>query len=67
MSELLINKVFLIIFCMCLLNIGRHIFEVIKRLRQDIPERYVISNRSRLLLGLSISYIFTEIVFMINL
>lgn len=62
MGELLLNKVFFIIFCMCVLNVGSHIFEVIKRVRQESPEKYVIPKRGKVLLGLAISFIITSII-----
>jgi hypothetical protein len=57
-----LNKIFYLILIMSGLNVGTHLFEVIKRLRQETPEKYVLSKRSRFILGLSISYIITTIL-----
>jgi len=62
MGELILNKVFFIIFCMSVLNVGFHVFEVVKRLRQDTPEKYVIPKRGKVILGLAVSFIITSII-----
>lgn len=61
MGVLLLNKILFIILCMGILNVGRHIFEVLRRLRQETPEKYVITKRDKFLLGLSVSYIITTV------
>jgi hypothetical protein len=62
MGELILNKIFFIIFIMCSLNVGLHLFEVVKRLRQETPEKYTISKRGRFLLGMSIAFIITSFI-----
>lgn len=63
MVELLLNKVLFIIFCMSVLNCAGHTIEVLKRLKQEIPDKYIITDRERIILGLSVSFIITELVF----
>jgi hypothetical protein len=46
---------------MSVLNIGRHIFKIIKILKEDIPYEYKLTKLELLLLGLSVSYVFTTI------
>jgi len=47
---------------MSVLNVGFHVFEVVKRLRQDTPEKYVIPKRGKVILGLAVSFIITSII-----
>jgi hypothetical protein len=46
---------------MCSINVGSHIFEVLRRLRQEMPEKYVLTKRQKIILGLSISFIITSV------
>jgi len=61
MSEFIFNKVFLMIFLMCILNCLNHTFNMIRRLREEIPSRYILDTTDKFLLGISISYIITTI------
>jgi hypothetical protein len=61
MGEFLLNKVLLVIFIMCVFNCLKHIWGVINGLREEIPNKYVISNRERFLLGLSLAYIISTV------
>ncbi len=61
MGEFLLNKVLLVIFIMCTFNCLKHIWGVINGLREEIPNKYVISNRERFLLGLSLAYIISTV------
>jgi hypothetical protein len=62
MMESLINKVLLVTFIICVFNVGRHIWNVVNNLREDVPTKYVISQMQRFLLGLSLAYIITSII-----
>jgi hypothetical protein len=66
MGVLLLNKVLLLLLVMSVLNVGKHLFNIINGLRDEIPSKYVISEKERLLLGLSISYIITVIFTGVN-
>jgi hypothetical protein len=63
MIESLINKVFFLIFFMCVFNIVRHVWEIIRRLRADDgwKKKYEISTLELTLLILSISYLLSTI------
>ena len=61
MGVFLINKVLLVIFVMSVLNCLKHVWNIIKGLREEVPTKYVISYWDRFLLGLSISYIITTV------
>lgn len=61
MTQFLLNKVLLVTFIMCVLNCLKHAWYVINNLREEIPKKYEISSRERLLLGISISYIITTV------
>jgi hypothetical protein len=65
----IINKLLTIIFVLSLLNVFRHTFFTLlawtKKL--DTDGRYVISQRSLLLLGLSLAYVITSLLTGINL
>lgn len=62
MAEFILNKVLLVVFIMCILNIGYHGIKVLQRLRDDIPEKYSINRLDRILLGLSFSYVITALI-----
>ena len=57
----MLTKILLMILCMSVLNIGRHIFKIIKILREDVPYEYKLTKIELLLLGLSVSYVFTTV------
>lgn len=59
MLEFFLNKVLVIIFVLALLNCGKHIWNIINRLREEAPSKYIISTEERFLLGLSVAYIIT--------
>jgi hypothetical protein len=63
MIESLVNKVFFLIFFMCIFNIVRHAWEIIRRLRAEDgwKKRYEISTTDLVLLLLSISYLLSTI------
>jgi hypothetical protein len=63
MIESLINKVFFLIFFMCVFNIVRHVWEIIRRLKADDgwKKKYEISTLELTLLILSISYLLSTI------
>jgi hypothetical protein len=62
MITALINKLLFIVFFMSVLNILRHSTEIVRRLMfEDTPEKYIISNKERIILGLSIAYFLTTI------
>jgi hypothetical protein len=66
MGVFLLNKVLTLLLIMSVLNVGKHLFNIINGLRDEIPSKYVISERERFLLGVSISYIITVIFTGIN-
>jgi len=61
MTIFILNKIFLVIFLMCSLNCLNHIWDMIVRLREELPSKYQITKGERFLLGFSISYIITTI------
>jgi hypothetical protein len=63
MIESLINKVFFLVFFMCVFNIVRHVWEIIRRLRAEDgwKQKYEISTVDLVLLLLSISYLLSTI------
>lgn len=62
MTIIFLNKIFFILFFMCVFNILNHTWNVINKLRQEIPDEYTISPKEKFLLGLSVSYIITTIL-----
>jgi hypothetical protein len=63
MIESLVNKVFFLIFFMCIFNIGRHIWEIVRRLKSEdgYKKKYEVTTTELVLLGLSISYLLSTI------
>jgi hypothetical protein len=64
--ELIKNKIEYIIFFMAILNIIRHLYYVIQAWVKSVdeaPVTYIISDKSIVILGISISYILTCMVF----
>lgn len=61
MTEFILNKVFLMIFLMCILNCLTHTFNMITKLREEVPSKYVLGKTEKFLLGVSISYIITTV------
>jgi hypothetical protein len=63
MIESLVNKVFFLIFFMCVFNIIRHIWEIIRRLRAEDgwKQKYEITTTDLVLLLFSISYLLSTI------
>jgi hypothetical protein len=61
MSEFLLNKVLLITFILSVFNCLKHVWGLVMGLREEIPNKYMISNRERFLLGLSLAYIITSV------
>lgn len=64
MVEILLNKLFIFLFFLSLLNTVRHIYYFIQALvssTEEQPIKYVISKTSLTLLGLSIAYILSSI------
>jgi hypothetical protein len=62
MIESLLNKVFFLMFFMAVFNIVRHVWEIIRRLRDDSwRKKYEISTTELVLLLLSLSYILSTI------
>lgn len=44
---------------MSTLNILNHVWRVVKRLREDLPDKYELSKTELIFLGLSISFVLT--------
>jgi hypothetical protein len=63
MIESLVNKVFFLIFFMSILNIVRHVWEIIRRLRAEDgwKQKYEITTLDLVLLLLSVSYLLSTI------
>ena len=59
---IILNKILFVIFFMCLFNTLKHVWVIISRLRQEVPNEYKISPKEKFLLGLSLSYIITVII-----
>jgi hypothetical protein len=62
MGEFFLNKVLLVIFMMSVLNVAKHLWNIINGLRAEVPTKYEISSWDRFLLGLSVSYIITSLL-----
>lgn len=62
MLEFILNKVLLIIFVLSLLNCGKHLWNIINGLREEVPSKYQISTTERFLLGLSVAYIISVLI-----
>ena len=64
MIEILLNKLFIVLFFVSLLNTVRHAYYFIQAIvssTEEQPIKYVIPKTSLILLGLSIAYILTSI------
>lgn len=64
MIEILLNKLFIVLFFVSLLNTARHAYYFIQAIvtsTEEQPIKYVISKTSLTLLGLSIAYILSSI------
>ena len=63
MIELFSDKVYYILLFMAILNCCRHIFNILKIIREEeVPNTYELENPQLIVLGLSISYIITTII-----
>ena len=64
MIDILLNKLFMVLFFVSLLNTVRHTYYFIQAIvtsTEEQPIKYVISKTSLTLLGLSIAYILSSI------
>ncbi len=57
--DMLINKVLFMLLFLSILNVVRNLFFVVSSLKNE--EKYIMNNKSLILLGLSISYILMTI------
>jgi len=58
----IINKILFITLFMSVFNVIRHIWLMIKIIREeDVPNTYILPSKDLILLGLSIGYILTTI------
>lgn len=59
----LLNKLFFLIFFMSLFNVGRHIWEIVRRLKSEdeYRKKYEVTTLDLILLGLSLSYLLSTI------
>jgi len=56
----IINKILFLTLFMSIFNVGRHIWLMIKIVREeDVPNTYTLPSRDLILLGLSVEYILT--------
>jgi len=58
----LLNKILILIFFMSLLNLVKHVWNIFMVLRnEDVPNKYELSKRELIFLGISVAYILTTI------
>jgi len=58
----LLDKILVLIFFMSILNLVRHIWNIFMVLRnEDVPNKYELSKRELIFLGISVAYILTTI------
>ena len=57
-----IESIFLFVFIFSVLTVLRTVFRFISTLLQAQPERFVLTNRVLIYLGLSMSYIITYLI-----
>jgi len=57
----LVEKITFILFFLSILNVVKHVFNLITELREDKPKEISLTKRETLFLGLSISFILTII------
>ncbi len=68
MIESLLNKVLFLLFFMSTFNVLRHGWKIFSILRNsEIPNKYELTKRELIFLGLSIGYLFTTIFTKITL
>lgn len=62
MFTVFLNKILILILFMSIFHVGRHVWKIINILRdEDVPNKYEVSVRERILIGLSLAYILTTI------
>jgi len=62
MVESLLNKTLFVIFFLSVINVIRHGWKIFMILRDDeLPNKYELSKRELIFLGLSLSYLFSTI------
>jgi hypothetical protein len=58
----LLNKILILIFFMSILNLVKHVWNIFTVLRnEDVPNKYELSKRELIFLGISVAYILTTI------
>jgi hypothetical protein len=58
----LLNKILILIFFMSILNLVKHVWNIFMVLRnEDVPNKYELSKRELIFLGISVAYILTTI------
>jgi hypothetical protein len=58
----LLNKILILIFFMSILNLVKHVWNIFMILRnEDVPNKYELSKRELIFLGISVAYILTTI------
>jgi hypothetical protein len=58
----LLNKILILILFMSILNLVKHVWNIFMVLRnEDVPNKYELSKREFIFLGLSVAYILTTI------
>ena len=64
----LLNKILILILFMSILNLVKHVWNIFMVLRnEDVPNKYELSKRELIFLGLSVAYILTTIFTVIKL
>ena len=64
----LLNKILILIFFMSILNLVKHVWNIFMILRnEDVPNKYELSKRELIFLGISVAYILKTIFTWIKL
>ena len=61
----ILNKIFIVLFFLSSLNVIRHSYFIIQS--WVLKDRYILSNKSLFLLGISLSYIISGIIYGITI
>ena len=58
----LLNKILILILFMSIINLVKHVWNIFMVLRnEDVPNKYELSKRELIFLGISVAYILTTI------
>jgi phosphate starvation-inducible membrane PsiE len=63
MGVILLNKILITLFVLCVLVVARHIYNIVNLLLDSkVDNKYLLPQRALLFLGLSVAYIISGIV-----